>query len=169
MVDMAHFAGLWPGVPSEPGSVCRCGHLDDAQVLARPSRRPHPLPPAIRPRSSTRRLIPGVQGGPFMHAIAAKGVCFTEAMRPAFTDYAHQIVRNAKALAAGLIEEGFRLVSGGTDTHLLPRRRAPVRSEGQAGAAGARQGRDHEQSQHGPLSTPRSPSSAAGCVSAHRP
>ena len=66
-----------------------------------------------------RSLFPGVQGGPLMHIIAAKAVCFKEAMEPAFVDYQQQIVANARALAAALPAAGFRLVSGGTDNHLM--------------------------------------------------
>ena len=63
--------------------------------------------------------FPGTQGGPMMHTIAAKAVCFLEALQPSFRDYARQTVRNAKALAAGLVRHGFRVVSGGTDNHLV--------------------------------------------------
>jgi glycine hydroxymethyltransferase len=66
-----------------------------------------------------RSLFPGVQGGPLMHIIAAKAVCLKEAMEPGFIDYQRQIVANAQRLAAGLSASGFRLVSGGTDTHLM--------------------------------------------------
>jgi glycine hydroxymethyltransferase len=66
-----------------------------------------------------KALFPGVQGGPLMHVIAAKAVCLKEAMEPAFADYQRQIVANAKRLAAALAAAGFRLVSGGTDTHLM--------------------------------------------------
>jgi glycine hydroxymethyltransferase len=66
-----------------------------------------------------RALFPGVQGGPLMHIIAAKAVCLREAMEPAFVEYQRQIVANAKRLAAGLVAAGFRLVSGGTDNHLM--------------------------------------------------
>ena len=66
-----------------------------------------------------RALFPGVQGGPLMHIIAAKAVCFKEALEPGFADYQRQIVRNAQRLAAGLASAGFRLVSGGTDNHLM--------------------------------------------------
>jgi glycine hydroxymethyltransferase len=64
-------------------------------------------------------VFPGVQGGPLMHVIAAKAVCFREALAPGFAEYAGQIVANAEALAADLADEGFRIVSGGTDNHLL--------------------------------------------------
>jgi glycine hydroxymethyltransferase len=64
-------------------------------------------------------VFPGVQGGPLMHAIAAKAVCFREALKPEFKDYARQVVANAKALAKRLMERDLRLVSGGTDNHLM--------------------------------------------------
>jgi RpiB/LacA/LacB family sugar-phosphate isomerase len=63
--------------------------------------------------------FPGIQGGPLMHVIAAKAVCFHEALQPAFKSYQEQLVRNAKALAEGVRRNGFRLVSGGTDNHLM--------------------------------------------------
>ena len=66
-----------------------------------------------------RTVFPGVQGGPLMHIIAAKAVCFKEAAEPAFADYQRQIVANAARLAAALVAAGFRLVSGGTDNHLM--------------------------------------------------
>jgi glycine hydroxymethyltransferase len=66
-----------------------------------------------------KAVFPGLQGGPLEHVIAAKAVAFYEAAQPAFAEYAAQIVRNAKALAKALAEEGFRIVSGGTDNHLL--------------------------------------------------
>jgi glycine hydroxymethyltransferase len=64
-------------------------------------------------------VFPGLQGGPLMHIIAAKAVCLKEAAEPAFADYQKQIVANAKRLAAVLVDSGFRLVSGGTDNHLM--------------------------------------------------
>ena len=64
-------------------------------------------------------VFPGVQGGPLVHVIAAKAVCFREAMTPEFVAYQKQVVANAKTLADGLQKEGFRIVSGGTDSHLL--------------------------------------------------
>lgn len=64
-------------------------------------------------------VFPGLQGGPLMHIIAGKAVCFGEALQDSFKAYAHQVVANAKAMAETLLEEGFNLVSGGTDSHLL--------------------------------------------------
>ena len=66
-----------------------------------------------------RAVFPGMQGGPLMHIIAAKAACFYEAMQPEFKEYANQVIKNAKALENSLKEEGFRLVAGGTDKHLL--------------------------------------------------
>jgi glycine hydroxymethyltransferase len=66
-----------------------------------------------------RTVFPGVQGGPLMHVIAAKAVCLKEAAEPSFADYQRQIVANASRLAAALVAAGFRLVSGGTDNHLM--------------------------------------------------
>jgi len=66
-----------------------------------------------------RAVFPGTQGGPFMHVIAAKAVCFKEAAQPEFRDYQRQVILNAKVLAEVLKDEGFRLVSGGTDNHLM--------------------------------------------------
>ncbi len=66
-----------------------------------------------------KKLFPGIQGGPLMHVIAAKAVAFKEAMKPEFKKYQEQVIKNAKALSNALTEKGFRLVSGGTDTHLM--------------------------------------------------
>jgi glycine hydroxymethyltransferase len=64
-------------------------------------------------------VFPGIHGGPLMHIIAAKAVCFHEALQPAFKDYARQVVANARALARKIMDEGYRVISGGTDTHLM--------------------------------------------------
>ena len=66
-----------------------------------------------------KQIFPGIQGGPLMHVIAAKAVSFSEALQPSFKDYSARVVANARALAEGLLERGFTLVSGGTDNHLL--------------------------------------------------
>jgi glycine hydroxymethyltransferase len=65
------------------------------------------------------QIFPGIQGGPLMHVIAAKAVCFLEALQPAFREYQGQILKNAQALARGMLRNNFRLVSGGTDNHLM--------------------------------------------------
>ena len=66
-----------------------------------------------------KAIFPGIQGGPLMHVIAAKAVSFLEALQPSFKEYQSQVVKNAKALAEALMERGYRLVSGGTDNHLM--------------------------------------------------
>ena len=66
-----------------------------------------------------KSVFPGVQGGPLMHVIAGKAVCFKEALTPEFKEYQNQIVKNAKVLAKELMNRGFKLVSGGTDNHLM--------------------------------------------------
>jgi glycine hydroxymethyltransferase len=66
-----------------------------------------------------RQVFPGVQGGPLMHTIAAKAVCYHEALQPSFKTYAEQVIRNASTLAEGLIEQGLRVCSGGTDNHVM--------------------------------------------------
>ena len=66
-----------------------------------------------------KAIIPGTQGGPLMHIIAAKAVCLGEALQPAFKEYGQQVVNNAQALAKGLLDRGVKLVSGGTDNHLM--------------------------------------------------
>jgi glycine hydroxymethyltransferase len=72
------------------------------------------LAPAVN-----KTIFPGMQGGPLMHVIAAKAVAFKEALTPEFREYQRQIVANARALAEALIAQGFRIVSGGTDTHVM--------------------------------------------------
>lgn len=70
-------------------------------------------------RAIDNEVFPGIQGGPLMHVIAAKAVAFKEAMKPSFKNYQRQVIKNAKALSGGLAKQGFRIVSGGTDNHLL--------------------------------------------------
>ncbi|MGH9535985.1 MAG: serine hydroxymethyltransferase, partial [Terriglobales bacterium] len=119
LVDMAHFAGLVAGgVHPNP--------LDHAHLVTSTTHKTLRGPRAglILCRREfaavvDKSVFPGQQGGPLVHIIAAKAVCFAEALRPDFRSYAAQVVANAQALAAGLMAEGFRVVSGGTDTHLL--------------------------------------------------
>ena len=66
-----------------------------------------------------KKVFPGLQGGPLMHVIAAKAVAFREAMLPSFRAYQERIVRNAQAMAKGLVQKGYQIISGGTDTHLM--------------------------------------------------
>jgi glycine hydroxymethyltransferase len=119
LVDMAHFSGLVAGgVHPNP-----CAYADivtstthktlrgprGGMILAKEK-----YGPAI-----DKTVFPGIQGGPLVHIMAAKAVCFLEAMTPEFAAYARQVVANAQALAAGLEQAGCRVVSGGTDTHLM--------------------------------------------------
>jgi glycine hydroxymethyltransferase len=119
VVDMAHIAGLVAG-GIHPNPV---PHADFVTSTTHKTLR-GPRAGLILCREKyakdlDRAVFPGVQGGPLMHIVAAKAVCFKEAMEPAFADYQRQIVANAKRLAASLASHGFRLVSGGTDTHLM--------------------------------------------------
>ncbi|HEY8551422.1 MAG TPA: serine hydroxymethyltransferase [Vicinamibacterales bacterium] len=119
MTDMAHIAGLVAaGIHPSP-----VPHSDFVTTTTHKTLR-GPRGGLILCRSEhakalDRAVFPGVQGGPLMHVIAAKAVCFKEAAEPAFADYQRQIVANAQRLAQGLAAEGFRLVSGGTDNHLM--------------------------------------------------
>ena len=120
MVDMAHIAGLvaggvhpspvpWADVVTTTthktlrgprGGLILCNDDDIAKAI-------------------DKAIFPGTQGGPLMHVIAAKAACFGEALKPEFKEYARQIVANAQALANGLLKRGIKLVSGGTDNHLM--------------------------------------------------
>ncbi len=70
-------------------------------------------------KAINKAIFPGTQGGPLMHIIGAKAVCFGEALKPEFKEYQKQVLKNAQALAQAMMEEGFNLVSGGTDNHLM--------------------------------------------------
>jgi len=119
VTDMAHIAGLVAG-GVHPSPV---PHSDFVTTTTHKTLRgPRAGLVLCRERYAKdldRALFPGVQGGPLMHIVAAKAVCLREAMEPAFRDYQRQIVANAKRLAASIAGHGFRLVSGGTDTHLM--------------------------------------------------
>jgi glycine hydroxymethyltransferase len=119
LVDMAHFSGLvaaglhpnpchWAGVVTSTTHKTLRGPRSGL-ILAR----------AEYGAAIDKSVFPGIQGGPLVHVVAAKAVCFLEAMTPEFADYQKQVIANARALAEGLAGEGFRIVSGGTDTHLL--------------------------------------------------
>jgi glycine hydroxymethyltransferase len=119
MVDMAHIAGLIAGGAHEQPFP----HADVVTSTTHKTLR-GPRGAIILCKQEYQPMIdkavfPGLQGGPFDNAIAAKAVCFKEAMQPEFSAYAHKIVENARALADSLMQEGMVLVSGGTDTHLL--------------------------------------------------
>jgi glycine hydroxymethyltransferase len=119
LVDMAHFAGLVAGgVHPSP--------VPHAQIVTSTTHKTLRGPRAGMILSKQefaaaidKVVFPGMQGGPLVHIIAAKAVCFREALQPEFRDYAKQVVANAKVLAETLAAEGFRIISGGTDTHLM--------------------------------------------------
>ena len=119
MVDMAHIAGLVAG-GQHPSPV---PHADFVTTTTHKTLR-GPRGGMVMCREQyakdlDRALFPGVQGGPLMHIIAAKAVCFREAATPEFAAYQQQLVANAKRLSAAMIAAGFRIVSGGTDNHLV--------------------------------------------------
>ena len=120
MVDMAHIAGL-------VAAGCHPSPMPYADVVTTTTHK------TLRgPRGGliltndeelakliNKAIFPGIQGGPLMHTITAKAVCFKEALSPEFKEYQKQVAKNAAALAEGLVNEGFKLVSGGTDNHLM--------------------------------------------------
>src|SRR5574341_2688745 len=119
LVDMAHFAGLVAGgVHPSPVPHAQIVTTTTHKTLRGP-RSGLILSKAEFAAAIDKVVFPGLQGGPLVHIVAAKAVCFLEAMQPSFKDYARQIVSNAKVLAETLIAEGFRIISGGTDTHLM--------------------------------------------------
>ncbi|HZC42915.1 MAG TPA: serine hydroxymethyltransferase [Acidobacteriaceae bacterium] len=119
VVDMAHFAGLVAaGVHPSPVPHAHIVTTTTHKTLRGP-RAGLILCQQDLAASVDRSVFPGQQGGPLIHIIAAKAVAFKEALQPEFKAYAKQIVSNAKALAESLVAEGYRVVSGGTDTHLM--------------------------------------------------
>ncbi len=119
MVDMAHIAGLVAaGLHQNPVEYADVVTTTTHKTLRGP-RGGMILCKAELAKQIDKAIFPGTQGGPLMHTIAAKAVCFGEALKPEFKAYQQQILNNAQALAKGLTEHGFRLVSGGTDNHLM--------------------------------------------------
>lgn len=119
LVDMAHYAGLVAArVHDNPIPVADFVTTTTHKTLRGPrsglilSKTEH-----IKPINSA--VFPGTQGGPLMHVVAGKAICFREALQPEFREYGAAVIRNAKALAESLMSDGFRLISGGTDNHLM--------------------------------------------------
>lgn len=121
MVDMAHIAGLVAG-------GCHESPIPYAHVVTTTTHKTLRGPRGGMILSSqafadehklNKAVFPGIQGGPLMHVIAAKAVSFKEALQPSFKEYAQNVIKNAQALAKGLVSRGFNLVSGGTDNHLM--------------------------------------------------
>ena len=119
LVDMAHFAGLVAG-GVHPSPVPHAHFVTSTtHKTLRGPRGGLILCSEELAKGANSKIFPGIQGGPLEHVIAAKAVAFAEALRPAFKTYAQQVVENAKCLADGLLGEGFDLVTGGTDNHLV--------------------------------------------------
>jgi glycine hydroxymethyltransferase len=119
MVDMAHFAGLVAGgAHASPVPHCHIVTTTTHKTLRGP-RAGMVLCRQEFAASVDKTVFPGIQGGPLVHVVAAKAVCFREALQPEFKDYANQVVSNARTLAKKMMDEGFRVISGGTDTHLF--------------------------------------------------
>jgi glycine hydroxymethyltransferase len=119
MVDMAHFAGLAAaGVYPSPVPHADVVTTTTHKTLRGP-RGGLILCKAEHAKAIDKSVFPGSQGGPLEHVIAAKAVCFKEALAPEFKDYARRVIANARALAAALTSCGFQIVSGGTDNHLM--------------------------------------------------
>ncbi len=119
MVDMAHFAGLVAaGLHPNPVEYADVVTTTTHKTLRGP-RGGMILCKEQYAKAIDKAIFPGIQGGPLMHVIAAKAVAFGEALKPEFKEYAQQVVTNAKVLAAALQKEGFKIVSGGTDTHVM--------------------------------------------------
>lgn len=120
MVDMAHIAGLVAaGVHESPVPYADITTTTTHKTLRGPRGGLILTNDEALAKKINSAIFPGTQGGPLMHTIAAKAVCFGEALKPEFKEYQKRIVENAKALADGLIKRGFNLVSGGTDNHLM--------------------------------------------------
>jgi len=119
MVDMAHFAGLVAGgVHPNPVGIADIVTTTTHKTLRGPRGGLVLTNDPALAKKVRSALFPGLQGGPLMHVIAAKAVAFGEALQPEFKEYSRQVVVNAQALAAALVESGYAVVSGGTDTHL---------------------------------------------------
>jgi glycine hydroxymethyltransferase len=121
MVDMAHIAGLVAaGLHESPIPYAHVTTTTTHKTLRGP--RGGMILSSIEFAEEyklNKAVFPGIQGGPLMHVIAAKAVCFKEALDPAFKSYAANIIENAQALSKGLTDRGFNIVSGGTDNHLM--------------------------------------------------
>lgn len=121
MVDMAHIAGLVAtGYHESPIPYAHVTTTTTHKTLRGPRGGMILSSKEFADQYKLNKAVfPGIQGGPLMHVIAAKAVCFKEALEPEFKDYARRVIENSQALAKGLIKRGFNLVSGGTDNHLM--------------------------------------------------
>ena len=120
MVDMAHFAGLVAGgAHPSPFPHAHVATTTTHKSLRGPRGGMILTNDEELAKKFNSAVFPGLQGGPLMHVVAAKAVAFHEALQPEFKAYAHQVVKNARALAKSMTDHGFRIVSGGTDNHLM--------------------------------------------------
>lgn len=120
MVDMAHIAGLVAaGVHPTPVPYAHVTTTTTHKTLRGPRGGLILTNDEELAKKINKAVFPGIQGGPLMHVIASKAVCFGEALKPEFKEYGKKVVENAQALAKGLVNKGFNLVSGGTDNHLM--------------------------------------------------
>ncbi len=120
MVDMAHIAGLVAaGLHPSPVPYADVVTTTTHKTLRGPRGGLILTNNEEIAKAINKSIFPGIQGGPLMHVIAGKAVCFGEALKPEFKEYQGQIIKNAQALASTLLDEGFDLVSGGTDNHLM--------------------------------------------------
>ena len=120
MVDMAHIAGLVAtGEHPSPMPYADIVTTTTHKTLRGPRGGLILTNDEELAKKINKAIFPGIQGGPLMHVIAAKAVCFGEALKPEFKEYQHKVVENARVLAEALLKEGFQLVSGGTDNHLM--------------------------------------------------
>lgn len=120
MVDMAHIAGLVAaGVHPTPVPYAHVTTTTTHKTLRGPRGGLILTNDEELAKKINKAVFPGIQGGPLMHVIASKAVCFGEALKPEFKEYGKKVVENAQALAKGLVDRGFNLVSGGTDNHLM--------------------------------------------------
>ncbi|MFN8686956.1 MAG: serine hydroxymethyltransferase [Acidobacteriota bacterium] len=119
LVDMAHYSGLIAG--GGYPNPCEHAHIvtSTTHKTLRGPRSGIILAEERFGKEIDKNVFPGAQGGPLVHVMAAKAVCFLEAMQPEFRDYIARVLANAKALAAGLSGEGYRIISGGTDSHIV--------------------------------------------------
>ena len=150
MVDMAHYAGLVAaGVYPSPLPHAHVVTTTTHKTLRGPRGGMVLSNDAEIGKKINSAVFPGLQGGPLMHIIAAKAVAFGEALQPDFKIYAQNVVDNARALAAALTERGLKIVSGGTDSHVMLVDLRPEEGDRRRGREGARPRRHHrQQEQH---------------------
>ena len=151
MVDMAHIAGLIAaGIHPNPLPAADFVTSTTHKTLRGP-RGGLILAQPQYGKALDSQIFPGIQGGPLMHIIAAKAVAFKEALAPSFRRYQEQIVANARTLAREFIKHGYRLVAGGTDTHLILMDLTPIGPHRPGGGRGPGSGRHHRQQELHPL------------------